>query len=171
MLVEWGGGIRTLESAYAALEAGAERVVVGSALIKNPEAADAMLNQLVNKIVGGIDAKDGMVAVEGWTEGSTVDAIELIQALRVKGLQRAVVTDIVNDGMLSGPNLILLRRAVETGVMIVQSGGIATLDDLVDSREAGAEGVIVGKAIYEGKFTVTEALSYLQTMPRAMMPQ
>ena len=161
LLVEWGGGVRTIESARAVLEAGAERVVVGSALVKNPGAADAMLSTFGGKIVAGIDAKEGKIAVEGWTEESTVDAIELILALKSKGLERAVVTDIANDGMLTGPNLELLGRAVETGVMIVQSGGIASLADLLSTRGAGAEGVIVGKALYEGKFTVADAMEFL----------
>ncbi len=159
--VEWGGGIRSLQHAELALSAGATRVIVGSALVKNPDNAAEMLTALGDKVVAGVDAKDGHVAVQGWTESSEVDAIDLLLELKLKGLRTAVVTDIATDGMLTGPNLDLLNRAVATGVGIIQSGGISSLADLLASRDSGAEGAIVGKAIYEGKFTVAEALACL----------
>lgn len=158
--VQVGGGVRTLETAQRLLDAGAGRVVLGTALVRDPALADSVFNALGERAVAGIDARDGRVAVAGWVDTSDVDAIELARRMQASGAQRVIVTDIARDGALNGPNLPFLLTFVEALEMrVVASGGVASLDDIRALVPTGVEGVIVGRAIYEAKFTVKEAIA------------
>lgn len=162
--VEFGGGIKDQAGLEAALEVGASRVVLGSAIVKSPDFAERSFRSLGERAVAGIDARDRKVAVHGWLETSEIDAVEMAVRVRDMGAHRIVLTDIARDGMLTGPNLELLREVTEAcGLPIVQSGGIASLEDLTELfslGEAIPEGVITGKAIYEGRFTVAQAVAH-----------
>ncbi|CAN5465607.1 1-(5-phosphoribosyl)-5-[(5-phosphoribosylamino)methylideneamino]imidazole-4-carboxamide isomerase [soil metagenome] len=157
--VEFGGGVRTLATAKRLLDFGALRVVVGSALINNPEEAEKLL-ALGDRVVAGLDARNGMIAITGWTEGSSVSASELAQHVEKKGAKRIILTDIAKDGMLAGPNLELLAQVqAAISIPVIQSGGISSLRDLEDLLELAAppEGAIIGRALYEGKVNLKEA--------------
>ena len=162
--IEFGGGVKDEAGLGEALRAGATRVVLGSAIIKDPAFARRTFVRLADRAVAGIDARDRRVAVHGWLETSEIDAVEMAERVRDMGARRIVLTDIARDGMLNGPNLDLLRDVRRAcGLPIVQSGGIASLTDLNDLFSLDddmPEGVITGKAIYEGRFTVGEAVAH-----------
>jgi phosphoribosylformimino-5-aminoimidazole carboxamide ribotide isomerase len=163
--VEVGGGVRSIETVARLLECGVSRVVVGTKLVQDSELAGQMIGQFGDRIVAGIDAREGKVAVAGWIEQSSITAVDLAQRMEAQGVKRIILTDIAQDGMLTGPNLDLLRTVSESvGVPIIQSGGIGTLADLkllYDIHRFRPEGVIIGRAIYEGKFTVREAVEFV----------
>jgi phosphoribosylformimino-5-aminoimidazole carboxamide ribotide isomerase len=158
--VEYGGGMRTDSDIATTISAGANRVILGSMLAKNPDLAKECF-KLGEKVVAGIDARNGMVAIQGWTEDSTLDAIDLALEFERAGAQKFIVTDIATDGMLQGPNLEMLRAFDKAlGARVIASGGISSLEDLRAIRAIGRiEGAIVGKAIYEGRFTVEQAIA------------
>lgn len=159
---ELGGGIRTVEDAKAAFEAGVHRVILGTTACENPHLVRDFISTFgADKVVMGIDAKGGMVAVKGWVETSTLDVFELIAKLEEMGVTRFIYTDISTDGALSGPNLdsvaAVCSRIPRCGV--IASGGISGVEDIKNLRELGKEnleGVIVGKALYAGKVTFQE---------------
>jgi phosphoribosylanthranilate isomerase len=159
--VEVSGGIRDTPSLERALATGAHRVILGTAAIENPEWSEEMIDRFGEKIVIGLDLKDGEVAVRGWTEtGGGID--EILLRFNKAGCARYVITDISKDGTLAGPNLKLLSEITgATGAKVIASGGIGTLEDIAAIRSmvtAGVEGAIIGKALYEGAFTVAEAI-------------
>ena len=160
--IEFGGGIKDEVGLHAALAAGAASGVLRSALVRDPAFAEDTFFSLGDQAVAGIDARDRKVAVGGWLETSTIDAVEMALRVKAMGARRIVLTDIGRDGMLTGPNLELLRETSEAcGLPIVQSGGISSLEDLDALRALGPlapEAVITGKAVYEGRFTVREAV-------------
>lgn len=160
--VQIGGGIRTEEDILHYLNNGVSRVIIGSVAVSNPEFAIEMIQKYGEKIAIGLDAKDGYVATHGWLDTSSVTAVELGKRLADAGAETFIFTDIATDGMLSGPNLVAVERlAVETGKSVIASGGVSELADLRALKELvnqGVSGAIVGKAIYEGRFTVPEAL-------------
>ena len=162
--IEFGGGIKDETGLGEALRAGATRVVLGSAIVRDPAFARRTFVRLADRAVAGIDARDRRVAVHGWLETSEIDAVEMAERVRDMGARRIVLTDIARDGMLTGPNLDLLREVhAACGLPIVQSGGVSSLHDLTDLfslDDATPEGVITGKAIYEGRFTVAAAVAH-----------
>jgi phosphoribosylformimino-5-aminoimidazole carboxamide ribotide isomerase len=154
-----GGGIRTLDDARALADAGVARVVMGSAAVQDPDlvvAAGAVVDVAV-----GLDHRDGELAIHGWTEGSGVQLADALQ--RFPTAAAFVITDISRDGMLTGPDLEGLASAVAaTAVPVIASGGVASLDDVVAlAGIPGLGGIITGKALYEGRFTVGQALAAL----------
>lgn len=157
--IEFGGGVRTELDLMTTLATGADRVVLGSMLTKSPEVARECF-KLGESVVAGIDARDGRVAVQGWTEDSELDALDLAKEFEAAGAQRFIVTDIATDGMLQGPNLEMLTRfATALPGKVIASGGVSNLEDLqAIKRIGGVEGTIVGKAIYEGRFSVAQAI-------------
>ncbi len=169
--IEFGGGVRSLAIARRALELGVSRVVIGTKLVQDPELSRQLFAELGEAAVGGIDARSGQVATEGWTASSGFGASELARAAEAMGCRRLILTDIAQDGMLTGPNLGLLRevgRAV--GIPIIQSGGISGPADLAALRDLGAEapeGVIVGRAIYEGRLDLAAVLREFGGRPTA----
>lgn len=158
--VEVGGGIRTAEDVEFYLTRGIERVIIGSAALNNPQlVSDCIKEYGAEKIVLGIDARNGMVAAEGWVKTSEITYIELAKRMEDKGVKFIIFTDIGRDGMLSGPNLqqlFALNEAVSCN--IVASGGIKDIEDIKAVKEGGLYGVICGKSIYSGTLNLEEAV-------------
>jgi len=159
--VELGGGLRSIDAVQAAFDLGVARVVIGTAAYDNEEFLRSLCKKFPGKIVVGIDARQGKVAVKGWKETTAMDAVELAQRCEQDGAARIIYTDISRDGTRDGVNLaetIKIAQAVK--IPIIASGGVATLDDIRGLRpleKEGVEGVIVGKALYSGSFTFREA--------------
>jgi len=149
--IEFGGGLRDLSTIADALEAGAARVILGTAALEDPELLRAACAAYGERIVVGLDARDGLVAVRAWTATSAVPATELAVQVVAVGCKRLIYTDIATDGMLSGPNLSGLRALIAAApVPVIASGGVANAAHLEALATAGAEAAIVGKALYSG---------------------
>ncbi|MCL2491451.1 MAG: 1-(5-phosphoribosyl)-5-[(5-phosphoribosylamino)methylideneamino]imidazole-4-carboxamide isomerase [Coriobacteriia bacterium] len=166
LLVQVGGGIRTLETAQRLVEAGVSRVILGTALITSCELVSQIAQEIgPDHLVAGIDARDGMVAIEGWCEGSEVNAAQLVGDLSDVGIKHLVYTDIRRDGAQSGIDAAAYRRIAEAaGFPVIVSGGVTGLDDIAAVRQLGetvAEGVIVGRALYEDNFSLSDAIGTL----------
>lgn len=156
--VELGGGIRTMEDIEARLSLGVARVILGTVALENPELVRRACALYPGRIACGIDAKDGRVAVRGWVEDSDVAPVDLALRMRDAGVMDVIYTDIRRDGMQTGPNVESTAELVrKTEMRIIGSGGVGKLQDLYDLRDAGCAGAIVGKALYNGNFTLAEA--------------
>jgi phosphoribosylformimino-5-aminoimidazole carboxamide ribotide isomerase len=157
--VQVGGGIRRLADVDRYLESGADRVVLGSAAIKDQETVVNACARYPGRVVVALDARDGKVTAEAWHDVSEVDAIELAEELEAAGARRFLYTDVRRDGMLQGPNLEAIRALVgAVSSPVIASGGVGSLTDVEAVRETGVEGVIVGTALYEGRFALAEAI-------------
>ena len=161
--VELGGGIRTMENIETVLDMDVSRVILGSVAVKNPQLVkDACKKYGSERIVVGIDAKDGIVAVDGWGVSGNVEAKELAKKMALGGVKHIIYTDISRDGTLSGVNAQATAEIARySGVKVVASGGVSSIEDikLLKQYEAdGIEGVIVGKSIYTGSLSLPEAL-------------
>jgi phosphoribosylformimino-5-aminoimidazole carboxamide ribotide isomerase len=155
-----GGGIRSRDAVAAYLDAGVARVVVGSLAIERPELLEAVATEFPDRIVLGLDARDGRVAVRGWLETSAVTAVDVARRHAELPLAAVVYTDIARDGMLNGPNLRALADLMAAVALpVVASGGVANAADIRRVAEAGAAGCIVGRALYAGAVTLDEALA------------
>ncbi len=160
--LQLGGGIRDVARAEAVVQLGVSRVVIGTAAVDQPALVDAVVRALGgDRVAVGIDARDGRVAVRGWVETSAVRATELAARVAAQGVQTVIHTDIARDGMLSGPNLDEALALQAKGPRVIVSGGVASVADLRAVASAGLAGAITGRAIYEGRFTLTEALAAL----------
>jgi phosphoribosylformimino-5-aminoimidazole carboxamide ribotide isomerase len=162
--VELGGGIRTLEQIGSALALGVRRVILGTAALTDPDLPGLAVERFgAERIVLGLDASGGQVAIRGWEEVTGRSALDLAREAARAGVKRLIYTDIARDGMLTGPNLPALERmARDSGLAVIASGGIASLENVraVAALEgAGVEGLIIGKALYEGRFTLAEAIA------------
>lgn len=163
--VQVGGGIRTLEMVRQYLNAGVSRVVLGTAAFADRTLLDQACREFPQRIVLGLDARDGRVAVKGWTAVSDIKAIDLLKELSDCPIAAVIYTDIARDGMLNGPNLSALKEIVEfSSFPVIASGGITSLEDLraVQSIGLKIEGAIVGKALYDGKFDLRATLEALR---------
>ena len=162
--VQTGGGIRTREDIEQKLAMGVSRVIIGTKAVENPEFIREMIHQFgADKIVIGIDAKNGMVAVEGWEKVSSLSAVDLAMQMKKIGVKTIVYTDIMKDGMLLGPNLEYTAEMVRTtGLDIIASGGVSSMNDLVSLSELGAGGVIIGKALYEKRINLRDAVQQFE---------
>lgn len=161
--VEVGGGIRTLEQIADYLAVGIDRVIIGSMAVKNPAFVKAALEQFgADKIVVGIDAKNGYVATEGWLETSTVDYISLAKEMEKMGVTLFVYTDVDRDGTLTGPNIEHYKLLTEklTTAKVIASGGIASSRDLEELSQLDLAGTIVGKAYYNGNISLAELKAF-----------
>lgn len=160
--VEVGGGMRTVERAAALLEAGADRVIFGTAALANAEVVREAARKFPGRVAVGIDARDGMVAVQGWTETSGTPAVELARTVEVMGATRIIYTDISRDGTQQGVNVEATARIAEAvGIPVTASGGVGSLADIVALRDrgvAGIDSVIVGRALYTGAVSLREAI-------------
>lgn len=166
--VEVSGGLRTVESIRAAFQGGAERVQLGSAAVRDPELVRAACAEFPGAICVGIDSRDGIVQVQGWTESGGVEATELAHSMVEQGVPRIMFTDISRDSTQVGPNVEALAAMVKAlPVPVVASGGVARVTDLVELAGIGCEGAIVGKALYEKAFTLPDALAALATARNA----
>jgi phosphoribosylformimino-5-aminoimidazole carboxamide ribotide isomerase len=158
-----GGGIRDMRTIAAYLEMGVSRVILGTAAQKRPELVKEACALFPGRIVVGIDAKGGMVAVQGWAEVTGVSAVDLARKFEGYGVSAIIYTDISRDGMLSGPNIDATRELAESiSIPVIASGGVSTLkdiEDLVAIEETGVIGVITGKALYTGAIRLAEAIA------------
>ncbi len=163
--VQLGGGLRDSKKVEEAISAGAERIVLGTAAVRDPEMAEAIAAAHGERVVVSVDSRSGKVAAEGWTESSDLGTTEVIAALSDRGVRRFVYTPVEVDGLMEGPDLDSLREAAKaTDGELIYSGGIGSLDDLRALAELGLDnlgGVIVGRALYEQRFTVAEAQAIL----------
>ena len=162
LAVELGGGLRSVEAVQAALDLGVARVVIGTAAYDNAELLRTLCERFPGKIVVGIDARSGKVAVKGWKETTSMNAVELAQRCEADGASRIIYTDISRDGTREGVNLDETRKLAQSvNIPVIASGGVATLDDirkLLPLEKEGVEGVIVGRALYAGAFSFKDAI-------------
>ena len=159
--VQVGGGIRDLAAAEAWLEAGVDRVVIGTAAVRDPDMVREVCQRHGSeRVVVSIDAKDGLVALQGWKEASTTTVFELADQMASIGVVRLLYTDIARDGALTGPDFKTNQRLVrETGLAIQASGGVASVEHIQQLVPTGVDGVIVGRAIYTGAVNLPEAVA------------
>jgi phosphoribosylformimino-5-aminoimidazole carboxamide ribotide isomerase len=160
--IEVAGGVRDVETIQMWLDAGADRVVLGSAAARNPALAGEAAQRYGERMLVSIDARDGLVATEGWTEGSEHRADELLRRLAALGVPRFVYTDIARDGTLTSPNFEVVASLVQTtDAPIIAAGGVASAEHLTQLAELGCEGAIVGLALYDGRIELREAMRAL----------
>jgi phosphoribosylformimino-5-aminoimidazole carboxamide ribotide isomerase len=163
--VQVGGGFRTLEAIDPMLELGAARVVIGTAAVRTPELVPAALERAGSgRLAVGIDARAGMVAIRGWREETGERAADVAARVIAQGIRTLVYTDVARDGMLEGPDLAGAAALQALGADVIASGGVASLADLRRARDAGLAGAIVGRAIYEGRFTVRAAVAAVKAV-------
>jgi phosphoribosylformimino-5-aminoimidazole carboxamide ribotide isomerase len=168
--IQVGGGIRSVETVQAYRSIGVDRVVVGTAALQDSQFLASVAQQFPQKILVGIDVKQGLVAVHGWTTVSTLTPLQVFDSIKDLPLGGIVYTDISRDGMLNGPNISALREAAETSpVPVIASGGVTALDDIRAIQEIGdnISGVIIGKALYEGALDLKSALALVHSAGEA----
>jgi phosphoribosylformimino-5-aminoimidazole carboxamide ribotide isomerase len=170
--VHLGGGLRSRAAIETAMATGVDRVVVGTAVIEDRDLLEWAIDRLGDGLIVGVDARQGKVATHGWTQVSDSDAVVVATGLVSMGVRRLIYTDINRDGTLGGPNLAPLRRLAEAAppLKLIASGGVSSLDDLRRLRDLGMAnlaGVIVGRALYEGRFSVSEGIAALADRSRA----
>ncbi len=156
--IQLGGGIRDLETIKTLIDIGVNRVILGTKAVQDEEMLKKAINTYEEKIVVAIDAKDGYVAVNGWTKTSTVDALQFAKKIEQLGVKTIIYTDIARDGMLKGPNFKAIKNMNDNVFIdVIASGGVSSVKDLQKLSEIGVAGAIVGKALYEGKIDLTNA--------------
>lgn len=161
--IQIGGGIRTMDTIAMYLETGADRVIIGTEAIRNPDFVDEACGAFPDGIVVGIDARNGMVAIEGWTEDTETRAVDLARRFEDSGVVAINFTDIHRDGMQTGPNIEETRKMAEAvSIPVIASGGVASLEDiknLLPLEPVGVSGVITGKALYSGSLDLKAAIA------------
>ncbi|MCI0885373.1 MAG: 1-(5-phosphoribosyl)-5-((5-phosphoribosylamino)methylideneamino)imidazole-4-carboxamide isomerase, partial [Chloroflexi bacterium] len=163
--VQVGGGVRDISVIDRYVKAGADRVAMGTAAVKDQTMLVNAVSLFRERIIVGVDARDGMAATEGWRETSAVRALDLVQQLSEFGVERIFFTDISRDGMLGGPNFLAIQEVVEhaaglpSPMAVIASGGVSTVEHLKRLRLIGVEGVIIGMALYTGALDIAEALA------------
>ena len=162
--IEIGGGIRSAEAAKILLDAGIDRVIVGTKAVKDPEFMRRLVDAFgPDAVAAGVDAKNGIVAVEGWEALSGVRAEELCLRMKADGVRHIIYTDISRDGMLTGPNVEATKALTEaTDLDVIASGGMSSMEDLEQLCAAGIRGAIIGKALYEGRIDLSLAVRRFQ---------
>lgn len=164
--IEVGGGLRTLEQIESMFALGVERVILGTIALTNRTLLDLALQRWGERIIVGLDARDGLVAIRGWRETSNVTATQLAKELSSAGVNRLIYTDIATDGAMQGPNLIALHEMLNTlqgsQTALIASGGISSLADLQQLAQQPIEGAIIGKALYMGTINLTEAIQVIE---------
>jgi len=163
LVVDFGGGLKTDDDLRIAFDSGASMITGGSIAVKNPETFIRWIEEYgSDRIILGADAKDGMIAVNGWTETASIDLMAFIADYRTKGITQVICTDIGRDGMLQGPAIDLYRSLLRQfpGLYLVASGGLSCIEDIFALREIGVPAVITGKAIYEGKIKLEELRNF-----------
>ena len=157
--VQVGGGIRSLGLARNMLSMGVERVILGSLAFSNPSAVKALLEEAGEEhVVVALDNYEGFVMVRGWKASAGVTVDEAAEKFRRLGVKLFLVTSVARDGTLSGPDLETLSRLCRCGLEVIAAGGVGGIDDLLALKRLGVSGVVVGKALYEGRFSLSEAL-------------
>ncbi len=154
-----GGGLRSFDAVKRMMDIGIERFVLGTAAVENPKIVDEFARFYGDKVIIGIDSRDGIVQTGGWLKSSVVSTRELVLKMKDMGIKRFIITDISRDGTLSGPNYSLLEETVkEKGLKFIASGGISALEHIVKLGKLGFEAAIIGKALYSGDIKLREAL-------------
>lgn len=155
-----GGGIRKIGNVVKLISSGIDRVIIGTAAIEDPEFVTEACNEYPGRVLVGIDAKDGMVAIKGWQEVTSIDARELARRLELIGIGGIIYTDISRDGTLWGPNLEAIEKIVDSvNIPVIASGGVSSIEDIRNlMRIKNLRGVITGKAIYSGSLDLKEAI-------------
>lgn len=162
--VEVGGGVRTLEKAKRLVDYGVERVIVGTRALESRDFVDELVRELPGRINVGVDARDGLVTIKGWTETSGVRAEDFLAGLSGSGVSGIIFTDTAMDGALSGVNERAMRLACRaTTIPVIASGGVTSPEDIRVLRELPLFGIIVGTALYEGRMTLREAMDALSS--------
>ncbi|MCD8390462.1 MAG: 1-(5-phosphoribosyl)-5-[(5-phosphoribosylamino)methylideneamino]imidazole-4-carboxamide isomerase [Firmicutes bacterium] len=157
--VQTGGGIRSMEDIKSRLNCGVNRVIIGTKAVSDSEFVKRAVDEYGEKIVIGIDAKDGMVAVEGWEKTSDFTAVDFAKKMESLGVKTIVYTDIATDGTLQGPNVAAMAEMVKsTGLDVIASGGVGDISHIAALKDTGVEGVIVGRALYTGNVNLADAL-------------
>lgn len=160
--LEFGGGVRTVQIIKTLLDCGIYRVILGTKAVEDEDFLRQALKKFKDKIIVSIDAKEGEVLTKGWQAGcANVDTLEFACALKEMGFKQVIYTDISKDGTLKGPNIQATKRLLKTGLLVIASGGVSCLEDIKKLKKLegnGLVGIIIGKALYEGKFTLSEAL-------------
>ena len=158
--VQTGGGIRSMEDIEAKLSCGINRVIIGTSAVRDEDFVRRAIDKYNEKIVIGIDARDGMVAIDGWEEVSRHKAVEFALKMQEFGAKTIVYTDISTDGTLAGPNVEAMREMAEsTKLDVIASGGIGNVEHIASLMPTGVEGVIVGRALYTGDVSLADALT------------
>ncbi len=158
--VQLGGGIRTIEMIEIILCKGIQRVILGTSAVNDPELVKKAIKAFGSNLAVAIDAKDGMVAIEGWAKTSKFTAIGFAKKMEDYGAKTIIYTDISRDGMLKGPNLKAMEDMVNAvGIDVIASGGVSSIQDIKSLKELGVAGAIVGKAIYTGDIDLEEAIA------------
>jgi phosphoribosylformimino-5-aminoimidazole carboxamide ribotide isomerase len=158
--VQCGGGIRDVPTLEHTLASGVNRVVIGTAAVKDPQMLKDAVAVAGDRLIVSVDARDGLVSLEGWTESTDISALSLIDRLQGMGVQRIVYTDIMRDGVKGGPNITMYQRlSAETSVKVVAAGGVSSLDDVRALADAGVDGAIIGRALYKGEIDLAEAIT------------
>ena len=164
--IEVGGGIRDLATISTLVSIGIDRIILGTAAIENPFFVQEACREFPDRIIVGIDAKEGLVAIKGWAEVTKVQAIDLAQQMQEYGVIAIIYTDIKRDGMLSGPNIEATQALAKAlHIPVIASGGVHTMKDIEDLlavRHSGVSGVITGKAIYSGSLNLKEAITFVK---------
>lgn len=160
--VQLGGGIRTLDIAKQMLDIGVDRVIIGTSAALDHKLAESVFKELGEHAILGVDAKDGFVAVKGWEETTKEEAVDFAGRMQEAGARRVIYTDISRDGMMIGANIPAMKRMAEAlDIPVIASGGVSTIEDIKQLKEledTGIEGAIVGKALYTGALSLTEAI-------------
>lgn len=166
--IQVGGGIRSKQGVEDMLNLGVNRVIIGTKAVERPDFMRELVEEFgASAIVAGVDAKDGLVAVEGWEKVSAMSALNLCLLMKEYGIRHVVYTDISKDGMLKGPNIADTKKLTEeTGMDIIASGGVSSMEDLQSLSEAGIQGAIIGKALYENRIVLEEAVKRFQPANR-----
>ena len=156
--IDFGGGIKTNEAVQLAFDCGAKQITGGSIAVSNPEIFSGWISKYgADKIILGADCNNRKIATNGWLKESGIDVIDFIDSYQKKGIRNVICTDISKDGMLQGASNELYREIMKaTGISLIASGGVSCMNDLYQLKEIGCEGVILGKAIYEGNITLKE---------------
>ena len=166
--IQLGGGIRTIDRAKELLGIGIDRIILGTIAIENPELVKVLSQEYPRRVAVGIDAKEGMVATRGWLKQSEISSLELAKQLNDLELAAIISTDIATDGTLKGPNVQALREITEISINpVIASGGVGSIADLIslsDFENEGIEGIIVGRALYDGSIDLKEALLALKNI-------
>ena len=158
--VQLGGGIRSLETARAMIELGVGRVIIGTSAALDTTLAETIFGNLGDKAVLGVDAKDGFVAIKGWKEITSETAVDFALRMQGIGAKRVIYTDISRDGMLQGVNVQAMTEMADAlDIPVIASGGVSTLEDIRKLKDTGVEGAIVGKALYTGNLSLSEAMA------------
>ena len=164
LTIDFGGGLKSDDDLRIAFECGAKMITGGSIAVKNPEVFNAWIAKYGSeRIILGADAAQGKIAVTGWTETTELDVVDFIKQYLQKGVNKVISTDIAKDGMLAGPSFELYAKIMNecSGIHLIASGGVSKMDDIRRLDEMNVPGVIVGKALYEGKIQINEIYSYL----------